>query len=33
MLYKNRIVEHRSSQIDVRIYRLPTCLCLHQSVP
>jgi len=32
MLYENRIVEGRSSQIGVITYRLPMCFCFHQSV-
>jgi len=32
MSYKKRIVEHRSSQIGVTTYRLPTRLYLHKSM-
>jgi len=31
MLYKNRIVERRSSPFGIITYRLLTCFCLHQS--
>jgi len=31
MLYKNRIVEGRKSQIGVTIYHRPRGFCLHQS--